>query len=186
MPSLEDRPTARPLRRLALRGLALATLLSAPLSAEVGPAGLVPGAILRASPSPRKDDPEDLARRTRIVPPEVRRAFYRSGGRRLVGQRVYLHLEASVLRRPPKVVAAPGRTPVLVFENRSVPVVVLSESPYWKKVHDQLEFSAWYAVRGRLRIPEDDPRQRVHLFVESLKPLPGGAVPFPAPSLPGS
>lgn len=117
---------------------------------------------------------DDLARTTRIVRPEVRQAFYRSGGRLLVGRKVHLHLEASVLRRTPTVLPTAGESVYLVFENRSVPVIIHSGSPYWRQVQRHLVRTKEFCLKGVLKIPEHDKRRRVHLVVTKIVRAPGG------------
>ena len=118
-------------------------------------------------------DVDPLARKTRIVLPEVRRAFYRSGGKYLIGKKVYLRVEASVLRREARRVGRAGGGRYLIFENRTVPLVIRERGPYWRQVSRHLDGASWFSVRGRLRVPKHDPRGRVHLYVESVKRTPG-------------
>jgi len=113
-----------------------------------------------------------LARKTRIVIPEVRAAFYRSGGRFLVGRKVYLQVEAAVVRREPSRKPSPQGS-VLIFENRSVPLVIPVRNRYWQQVSRHLDGARAFSVRGILRVPKADPRGRVHLYVQSIKRTPG-------------
>jgi len=136
------------------------------------PALLLPLLLLLPA-APRRGD-DDLARSTRIIQPEVRRAFYRSGGRKLIGRKVHLHLEGDVLRRPPTVLPTNSKEVYLVFENRTVPVVIHSGSPYWRQASRHLDRTREWCIKGVLKVPEHDPRRRVHLVVTRLVRAPGG------------
>lgn len=116
---------------------------------------------------------DDLARTTRIVQPEVRRAFYRSGGRYLLGKKVHLHVESSVLRKVPRSYPTRGKGMLLVFDNRSVPVVIFDRSPYWIQAARHLSDAGEMCLRGSLRVPDWDPRQRIHLMVTKIQRAPG-------------
>jgi len=117
-------------------------------------------------------DDERLARKTRIVLPEVKRAFYRSGGRHLAGRKVYLTVDSTVLRAEPEHRPS-SRGTLLVFENRSVPLVVPARNCYWRQVSRHLDGAGSFSIRGRLKVSRSDPRRRVHLYVESIKRTPG-------------
>ena len=66
-----------------------------------------------------------------------------------------------------------SRGTMLIFENRSVPLVISVRNRYWQQVARHLDGAGTFSVRGILRIPEHDPRRRVHLFVQSIKRTPG-------------
>ena len=114
-----------------------------------------------------------LARTTRIVQPEVRRAFYRTGGRLLVGRQVHLHVRSSVFRRVARSLPTRRSGELLVFDNRSVPLVVHSRDPYWRQASKVKEDAAEMCLKGKLEVPEWDPRRRVHLLVRRIKRAPG-------------
>jgi hypothetical protein len=116
---------------------------------------------------------DDLARSTRVIQPEVRRAFYRSGGRYLLGKKVHLHVESSVLRKRPLVLQTRTEGELLAFENRSVPVVVFSLNPYWKQVQRHLTDAKEICLKGVLQIPPWDERRRIHLMATRIKRAPG-------------
>jgi hypothetical protein len=117
---------------------------------------------------------EDVkSRTTRVVDPAVRLAFYRSGGRHLLGRKIHLHVESAVLLRDPRVVPSKHDGDFLVFENRTVPIVVETRNRYWKQVARHLEDAAEFCLRGTLHVPETDPHRRAHLFVKSIKRAPG-------------
>ena len=105
----------------------------------------------------------------RIVSAEDRRTFYRTGARELVGQRVHLHVEASVLRKKPRIYRAKDGRDRFEFENRTVPIDLDPRSPYWVQVSRHLDGADEFCVRGVVRIPEEDERGRAHLFVETIK-----------------
>ena len=62
---------------------------------------------------------------------------------------------------------------LLVFENRSVPLVIWSRSGNWLQARRHLDDAREFCLRGVLRIPDSDPRARVHLYVSSVKRAPG-------------
>ena len=130
--------------------------------------------LLSVCPSVTTGGDDSLARTSRVVRPEVRRAFYRSGGRHLIGRKIHLHVEARVLRRKPELRPAPRNGgDYLVFRNRTVPVVIHSKNPFWRQVRRHLNDADEFCLRGTLRIPEEDLRRRAHLFVTRVKRAPG-------------
>ena len=115
----------------------------------------------------------DLARSTRIVQPQVRRAFYRSGGRLLIGHKVHLHVSSAVFRKQPRSLPTRRAGHLLVFENRSVPLVIHSRDPYWRQAERTHTEAAEMCLKGRLQVPTWDERGRVHLLVTRIKRAPG-------------
>ena len=111
--------------------------------------------------------------RTRLVRPAERQAFYRSGGRQLIGKKIHLHVEATILRRQPRRFDSVRGGDLLVFENRSVPLVIWSRSGNWLQARRHLHDAREFCLRGVLRVPASDPRSRVHLYVTSVKRAPG-------------
>ncbi len=118
-------------------------------------------------------DPDALARSTRIVDPEVRAAFYRTGGRLLLGKKVHLHVEAKVFRRDPEVRSTSRPGDLLVYPNRSVPLIVSTANRWWVQVRRHHNDAREFCIRGRLGVPSFDERRRVHLSVDSIKRAPG-------------
>jgi hypothetical protein len=119
-------------------------------------------------------DQTSLAKVTRVVQPEVRRAFYRSGGRYLIGKKIHLHLEGKYLRKQPGLVLPTRRSgELLVFENRSVPVMIHSKNAYWRQVSRHLDDAREFCLKGFLKVPDFDPKKRPHLQIERIKRAPG-------------
>jgi hypothetical protein len=138
---------------LKLRGLLLAAAALLPVPARAAPAGEEAG--------------------LRIVSPEDRRTFYRTGGREQVGQRVHLHVEAEILRAKPRTFRGSDGRDWLEFENRTVPLVVDPSSPHWVQVKRHLAGAGEFCLRGLVRVPEGDERRRAHFYVETVKRAPG-------------
>lgn len=121
----------------------------------------------------RGDAVREASYGARIVLPEERREFYRDGGRSMVGRVVHLHVERTVFARPPRRLPTSRKGEYLVFENRTVPLVVYSRNTSWVQVSRHLNDAGEFCLRGVLRIPDHDPRRRVHLVVEKIRRAPG-------------
>lgn len=109
----------------------------------------------------------------RVVDPDDRRAFYRDGWRTLLGRRIHLHVEASVLRRAPEKFAGSDRRPRWRFANRSVALVVDPGSPEWRKAMEDREDTAEFCLHGVVRLAPPGARALAQLDVESIKRAPG-------------
>jgi len=109
----------------------------------------------------------------RIVSPEDRRTFYRTGGRELVGRRIHLHVEAEILRRKPRVFRGSDGRDWYEFENRTVPLVVDPRSPHWVQVRRHLDGAKEFCLHGVVRLRKDDERGRACLHVDTVKRAPG-------------
>lgn len=117
----------------------------------------------------RGDDPG-----TRIVSPEDRRTFYRTGGKEAVGRKIHLHVEAEILRKKPRLFRGSDGRDWLEFANRTVPLVIDPRSPHWTQVSRHLDGAKEFCLHGVVRVPKSDERGRAHLFVETLQRAPGG------------
>ncbi len=145
-------------------------LLAIAPAAALAAAALTVAALAAPPPEPPRllDDPG-----TRIVEPDDRRTFYRTGGRELVGRKIHLHVEAEVLRRKPRVFLASDGRDRLEFENRSVPIVIDPRSPHWVQVRRHLDQAREFCLHGVVRISKEDARGRAHLWVDTLQRAPG-------------
>ncbi|MFG0319346.1 MAG: hypothetical protein ACF8XB_18900, partial [Planctomycetota bacterium JB042] len=86
---------------------------------------------------------------------EKERAFYAEGGRRWKHRRVHLHVPAArLLAKAEKVKRRRGGT-VLVFDNRTVPLVVNPKSVYFRKMLQRARRGGHVCVKGTVL---DDPR----------------------------
>jgi len=109
----------------------------------------------------------------RIVSPEDRRTFYRTGGKEQLGQRIHLHVEAEILRKKPRVFRGLDGRDWFEFANRSVPIVVDPKSPHWTQVSRHLDGASEFCLHGVVRVPKEDERGRAHLYVERIQRAPG-------------
>jgi hypothetical protein len=109
----------------------------------------------------------------RVVEPADRRAFYRDGWRRLLGQRVHLHVEAEVLRRAPVQFVGADRRPRWRFKNRSVDLVVDPGAPEWRKAMEDRDDTCEFCLHGIVRLAPAGTRGLAQLDVDSVKRAPG-------------
>jgi hypothetical protein len=109
----------------------------------------------------------------RVVEPADRRAFYRDGWRKLLGQRIHLHLEAEVLRRVPEKFVGADRRPRWRFANRSVAIVVDPGAPEWRKAMEDRDDTSEFCLHGIVRLAPAGTRGLAQLDVESIKRAPG-------------
>ena len=117
--------------------------------------------------------PGDGSTGTRIVSPEDRATFYRTGGKELVGHKIHLHVEAEILRKKPRVFQGADGRDWFEFKNRSVPLVVDPRSPHWVQVSRHLAGAKEFCLHGVVRISRADERRRAYLHVDTLQRAPG-------------
>ncbi len=106
---------------------------------------------------------------TRILHPEEQRDFYRGGGRDLIGEEIQLKIDSKVLRKTPLEVRAKAGGRLLIFENRSVPIVIPDRLAYWRQASRHLHDASAFLLKGRLFVRREDKKQRVHLYVTRIK-----------------
>jgi len=109
----------------------------------------------------------------RIVSPEDRRTFYRTGGREQVGHKIHLHVEGEILRKKPRAFRGLDGGDWLEFANRTVPIVIDAKSPHWTQVSRHLDGAREFCLHGLVRIPKEDERRRAHLYVDTIQRAPG-------------
>lgn len=153
--------------RFAARPIAFLTVLTALLLA-VASAGTSASAV--ASPA------AVLARagsEARVVTPEERRAFYRTGGKELLDRPVHLHVEMEVIRGARRDYTDQAGTKWIRFENRGVPLLIRARSPYWLQLQRHLAGAEELCIHGRVRLVPGDERQRACVEVKKLVRAPG-------------
>lgn len=109
----------------------------------------------------------------RVVSPEERRAFYRTGGKEFVGRTVHLHVEAEIVRKEPSEFTDRAGGEWVRFENRDVPLLIPARSPYWLQVKRHREGAKEFCVHGRVRLLPGDERERAGIEVTKLVRAPG-------------
>ncbi|MBI4880140.1 MAG: hypothetical protein HY812_10855 [Planctomycetes bacterium] len=100
-------------------------------------------------------------------------AFYRSGGRSFLNQRVHLHVPASCFhKKPARIVQSKGGGQYHVFENRSVPLIVSPRNVYFRKILQRSGKGDTVCVKGIVRNEPLSGKGRFAVFVTTLKKAP--------------
>ncbi|MEW6746856.1 MAG: hypothetical protein AB1486_29315 [Planctomycetota bacterium] len=112
----------------------------------------------------------------RVIKPEIRREFYRTGGRAYLGERVRLYVEASVLKNEPVEVTLPNGARLLEFPNHTVPLLISPHNKDYQRLQrylfgPRLHKVAVIAVRGQV-IPTPGSPRRCSLLVHGIKRTP--------------
>jgi hypothetical protein len=95
--------------------------------------------------------------------------FYAAGGRNHAGKKVHIHLSASLLKKKGKTLRLPGGKIALVFENRSVPVLVNPRNVYFKRLKRKKDVTGLLCIKGRVIRPAWDLKGRCFLWVDVIK-----------------
>jgi hypothetical protein len=109
----------------------------------------------------------------RVLTPEARAEFYRSGGAAWRGSRVHLHVSGSVLRKQRKEERLSSGAFYHRYDNRSVPLLVAPHNRLYREVLRRLDEVEVLCVKGRVMPLTDDKPGRFALFVDSFKRWPG-------------
>ena len=100
-------------------------------------------------------------------------AFYRCGGRSHRNRRVHLHVPASVIRKKPqKIRTSRSGGRVLLFANRSVPLVIRPKNIYFRKILQRAKSSDQICVKGTVGAEPLAGPGRHAIFVKTLKKAP--------------
>jgi len=108
-----------------------------------------------------------------LTRPKDEAAFYKCGGRSHRGKRVHLHVPAGRLRGKPKRIvhgARGGR--LLLFENRSVPLVVSPGNVYFRKILQRTGPGDRICVKGTVQTEPLGGKGRHAIFIHTLKTAP--------------
>jgi len=95
--------------------------------------------------------------------------FYATGGKNHAGKKVHIHLSASLLKKKGKTVRLPGGRIALVFENKSVPVLINPRNIYYKRLKRKKDVKGLLCIKGYVYRPDWDLKGRCFLRVEAIK-----------------
>lgn len=109
----------------------------------------------------------------RVVTPEERRDFYRTGGKEALDRPIHLHVEAEVLRRAPVAFLDRSGNRWLRFENRSVPLAIPAKAPSWLQARRHLDGAREFCLHGTVRLIRGDERERAGIEVTRIVRAPG-------------
>ncbi|MFH0946119.1 MAG: hypothetical protein V2A76_13045 [Planctomycetota bacterium] len=100
-------------------------------------------------------------------------AFYRSGGRSHQNRRVHLHVPARTIHgKPQKILTSRTGGRVLLFANRSVPLVIHPQNIYFRKILQRTSGSDQICVKGTVGAEPMGGPGRYAIFVQTLKKAP--------------
>lgn len=109
----------------------------------------------------------------RVVSPEERRHFYRTGGKELLGRPLHLHVDAEVFRKAPHEFTDRSGSSWVRFEDHGLPLTLPARSPYWLQVRRHLDGAREFCLHGRVRMVAGDERQRAGVEVTKIVRAPG-------------
>jgi len=117
----------------------------------------------------------------RITMKQRLKEFYKTGAKAYYGKKVHIYISSSVFIKKPDVVKRPDRKLWHVFSNSSVPVMVSSRNPYFKRLKRKLSEAKksskkieTVSVFGRIVQPSWDVKGRNYLLVYKIKTYGGG------------
>lgn len=134
---------------------------------------LLPLAGLLLALVPLAGDPYATVSYRSLTDAGAEAAFYRSGGRDFLNQRVHLHVPAARLCGTPEqavLTASAGRK--LVFKNKSVPIVVDPGNVYFRKAVQRAAGKGLLCVKGVVRSDPNGAAGRTALYLHTVKTAP--------------
>jgi|GEM_PF-2416479 len=108
-----------------------------------------------------------------ILSPKRIQEFYASGGRRYIDKKVHIHLSSAILKKKSKRIRLPGGKIALLFENKSVPILINPCNNYYKRLRRKLKSKKKVAglvcIKGYVFRPDWDVKGRCFLRVKKIK-----------------
>jgi len=95
--------------------------------------------------------------------------FFATGGRAYEGRKVHIHLSASLLKKKGKTVRLSGGRIALVFENKSVPVLINPRNIYFRRLKRKKDVTGLLCIKGHVYRPDWDLKGRCFLWVDVIK-----------------
>ncbi len=105
----------------------------------------------------------------RITTKDKIKKFYAEGGKNHLGKRVHIHIESSVLKKKAKRTRIPGGRIVLIFENRSVPIMINPRNLYYKTLKRKKKVTGLLCIKAAVIRPDWDLKGRCFLYVHKIK-----------------
>lgn len=115
--------------------------------------------------------PADVSYRS-LTAEKKEEAFYADGGRRWTNRRVHVHVPAAKLLAKGERVKLPRGGVVLLFEHRTVPVVVNPKSVYFRKMLQRAKRGGDVCVKGTVLADPRGGSGRRALWAHTLKRAP--------------
>ncbi len=134
---------------------------------------LIPGIVARAAFALLVPLAPGERGEARVVSPEERRHFYRTGGKELLGRPIHLHVDAEVLRKAPHEFTDRAGSRWVRFEDHGIPLTLPARSPHWLQVRRHLDGAREFCLHGRVRMVAGDERQRAGVEVTRIVRAPG-------------